>query len=415
MLDTTTVEFRCELPKHLADALNRESGRIYSMVLTEHYRIYRKKGIWLQSGTAEKLNDVYNGGSFLQAHSVDAAQQAFYHAAKIARTLRERGHQKARYPYKRKRYRTTVWKVSGIKVIGENRDQLRLSLARGYDNIVIQLSQHIVAWKLPDVAFREMRLVYNKQHRLYMWHLVIQAEFDDPEPPGNKIAAIDMGEIHPVAITNGDEAAIVSCRRLRAQRQHTHHILAAISKQQARCKKFSRRWWRLQRRKQTFLDKQKRRVRDLNHKISHETVAWCVENEVGELAIGDVRNIADGKRLNKKSQQKVSSWSHGQVRKYIEYKAKRLGIRVNSKINERHTSQHCPSCGKRHKPQGRVYTCPKCDAAFHRDIVGASNILSRHTTGELGNVVPVKPKYRYPIPYERRWGKRSSSGHEGNS
>jgi len=413
--DTTTVEFRCELPDHLADALNRESGRIYSLVLTEHWRIYRKKGIWLSQYGAMALNDLYHGGSFLQAHSIDAAQEGFYKAVKTARAVRKTSDGKARFPYKRKKYRTTVWKTSGIKVVGENRDQLELSLARGYENIVIPLPQHIVAWNLSDTSFRELRLVYNKQHRFYMWHLVLQAEFEDPTPPGSKIAAIDMGEIHPVAITNGEDAAIISCRRLRAQRQHTNQVLASISAKQAKCKKYSRRWWRLQRRKRRFLDKQKRRIRDLNHKISHETVEWCTEHEVGELAIGDVRTVADGKRLGKKSQQKIANWSHGEMRRYITYKAARQGIKVDAKVSEKHTSQHCPNCGKRNKPRGRIYICTACGSVFHRDIVGASNILSRYTTGELGKVGPVAPKYRHPIPYELRWGKRSSGGHPARS
>lgn len=36
----------CALPRAEADALNRESGRIYSDVLVTQYRIYRRKGLW---------------------------------------------------------------------------------------------------------------------------------------------------------------------------------------------------------------------------------------------------------------------------------------------------------------------------------------------------------------------------------
>jgi hypothetical protein len=42
---------------------------------------------------------------------------------------------------------------------------------------------------------------------------------------------------------------------------------------------------------------------------------------VGTLAIGDARDVVDGKNLNRKSQQKVSNWSHGMIRQYIAYKA----------------------------------------------------------------------------------------------
>ncbi|MEL6269593.1 MAG: hypothetical protein AAFU54_15500 [Chloroflexota bacterium] len=166
--DTTTVEFRCELPDYIADALNRESGRMYSMVLTEQWPVYRKKFVWLSQYSAMASNDLYNSESFLQAHSVDAAREGFFKAVKTAKALRKKRDARARFPYKRKKYRTTTWKTSGIKIVGEVRDRVELSLARGYDNIIINLPQHIehiVEWNLSDKTFREMRLVYNKSHK----------------------------------------------------------------------------------------------------------------------------------------------------------------------------------------------------------------------------------------------------------
>ena len=50
-----TILLPAHLPKTEADALNHESGRVYSRVLVTHYRIYRKKGIWLSAAAAEFL------------------------------------------------------------------------------------------------------------------------------------------------------------------------------------------------------------------------------------------------------------------------------------------------------------------------------------------------------------------------
>ena len=75
---------------------------------------------------------------------------------------------------------------------------------------------------------------------------------------------------------------------------------------------------------QRFLGPKQQR-RDLEHKISRAVVDWSVIHQVGTLAIGDVRDVADGKRLNRKSQQKVSNWSHGMIRQYIAYKAEAEG------------------------------------------------------------------------------------------
>jgi hypothetical protein len=49
----------CSTPRSTADALNRESGRLYSRALVEHYRVYRQTGHWLSPAGLEKLVDFY--------------------------------------------------------------------------------------------------------------------------------------------------------------------------------------------------------------------------------------------------------------------------------------------------------------------------------------------------------------------
>jgi hypothetical protein len=42
-----TVQFACTLSQDDADTLNAESGRLYTDMLVCHYRVYRRKGVWL--------------------------------------------------------------------------------------------------------------------------------------------------------------------------------------------------------------------------------------------------------------------------------------------------------------------------------------------------------------------------------
>jgi len=125
-------------------------------------------------------------------------------------------------------------------------------------------------------------------------------------------------------------------------------------------------------------------------------VDWAVDRKVGTLAIGDVRDVADGKRLHTKEQQKVSSWSHGKMRQYIEYEAAENGIATPLQ-NEACTSQTCPVCAHRHKPSGRVYRCPACGFCGPRDGVGAANIRSKQMNGEVGHSGLGSIKYRHPV------------------
>ncbi len=399
-----TYQFACQLPQSQADALNMESARIYTAVMVEHWRIYRKKGIWLRQGAAEKLNDNYaaDTAKLLHAHSIDAAQQAFYKAARQVHTKRKQGDDAVRFPYKRRRFRTTVWKDSGVYKVYQG--IMYLSVARGLERVAVKLPQHLNV--LPQSFIREVRLVFNKSTFHYSWHVVVDNGMQ-PEPTGQSMAGIDLGEMHPAVITDGVEACVVSCRELRALNQGRNKRIASIDAKLATYQRGSRRWRKLQARKRRFLAQCGQQKRDIEHKIARSVVDWAQERAIGLLAMGDVRDLADGKRLNKKSQQKIANWSHGTMRKYIGYKAAEVGIEVNDKVSEAYTSQTCPSCRQRHKPKGRIFACPNCGGVFHRDVVGAANIASRYAFDELGRYPAPKPTYRHPIDV---WGKRSPVG-----
>jgi IS605 OrfB family transposase len=250
------------------------------------------------------------------------------------------------------------------------------------------------------LAIREVRLVYDVSKRCYFWHLVVEDGKVPNDPPGEKVVAVDMGEIHPAAISNGQDTVVITCRELRSQRQYTAKRLSELRQRQSKSKRGSRQWKRLQKRINRFLHQQEKRTRDMEHKISREVINTAKEMEAGTLAVGDVRNVANKGTLGKKSNQKVSNWSHGKVRHYVEYKAEAEGIK-SELVNERYTSQTCPSCGSRHKPRGRRYVCGLCGFSGHRDGVGAVNILSVHHYGVPGRIRPTgRTKYR--IPYQVR-------------
>ncbi|HEX6776612.1 MAG TPA: transposase [Ktedonobacterales bacterium] len=396
-----TVQFACTLPKAEADALNAESGRIYTDMLVSHYRLYRKQRVWLKPEQGERWEDIHGGPTTLHAHSRDAAQQAFYKACKTAKACKALGLD-TKYPYHQKRWRTTIWKSTGIRL---KDGFLLLARARGLAPVQVALPSNLTA--LPQTAFLEARLVWDRAARHYSWHLVTADGILPEAAPGANTAAVDLGEIHPAAVTDGKETCIITCRVLRSNQQYTVKRLAELKARQDRKRKGSRRWCRLQRRKTRFLAKQKRRACDLEHKVSHALVKWAKERQVKLLVIGDVRNVADGKHLNTKSQQKIGLWSHGRQRQYITYKAEAAGIGVTL-VEEAYTSQTCPgalpdgtACMQCHKPKGRTYRCPACGFTAHRDAVGSANILSQHYTGEPGHVLPPPEKYRYPFAGKR--------------
>ncbi len=393
--------FRTNIHRPLADALNQESGRVYTDALVRHWRIYRRKGHWLSRTAASKLQDAELGrSSLLHSHSFDAAREGFYAACKAARASRKSGLH-VRYPYKRKRFRSTVWKRSAIRL---DADTLLLSLARGnlHGPIRVPLPSHLRGLSVD--AFREVKLVYNRSG-FYEWHVTIENGREaEANPPGDGVAAVDAGEIHPLTLTDGEETLVITARELRSIKQWRNKKLAEIQHKQAAKVKSSRAWWRLQRAKNRLMAQTSRQIRDIEHKVSRAAAEWVRERLVGLVAFGDVRDVASGKRLNRKNQQKISQWAYGRLRFYFTYKVGAYGVEVVLQ-DEANTTRTCPGCGHEHKPRGRDYACPVCSLRAHRDAVGAANILSVYLHGEMGHIQPTEPKYRQP--FRREWPRRS--------
>jgi hypothetical protein len=144
----------CRLPRAVCDALNAASGAIYTGVLVWHWRTYRRRGHWLSESAARRWDD-WRGSQPLHAHTVDAAQEGFYRACAVTRALRQAGFPHVRFPYHRRRFRTTIWKVTGIRRKG---DTLVLSGGRGNRPIAIPLPVELRA----APRFLEVRLVYDR-------------------------------------------------------------------------------------------------------------------------------------------------------------------------------------------------------------------------------------------------------------
>jgi putative transposase len=150
--------------------------------------------------------------------------------------------------------------------------------------------------------------------------------------------------------------------------------------------------------------KHARVARDMDHKISRAVVDAAVERKAEVIVLGDVRDVADKVDCGTVQNRKISEWTHGKIRQYVEYKAQAEGIKVELE-DEKYTTQTCPTCSDRHKPKGRNYRCPSCGTRAHRDVVGAVNILSRFKHGEPGKI-PAPPKVEHRMPHNLRLMRR---------
>jgi len=387
MIRTHTIP--CKIPRAFADLLNLASGRIYTGVLVAHYRVYRRKDLWLSEASGTRWSDWRGTGGAMHAHSIDAAQQGFYKACVTTRGLLKAGFSEANFPYHRKKFRTTIWKSTGITRKG---DTLVLSTGQGNAKITIPLPI-----ELRDVLrFLEVRLVHDRVARRYAWHIVVENGRQPQPAPGDNMVSVDLGEIHPAVVGDEHEATVITCRQRRSESQGHAKRMANLQRALSRKVKGSKGYMRLVRAKVRMKAKHDRVMRDMEHKISREIVNTAIAQKAGTIAIGDVRDIADGVDKGAKHNQKMSQWNHGKIRQFVTYKAEAEGIKVKLE-DEKYTTQTCPSCGHRHKPRGRQYECPSCGFPAHRDVVGQVNILSKYKHGEPGKIpAPTVVKYRIP-------------------
>ena len=149
----------CDLKRIHADNINLNSGRIYSGIVSRHWRLLKPKGLWLSEKTLTKLSNLRlaNKEIEMHAHTIDAAQQGFFKACKTIRALRKVGIE-ANFPWRSKKFRTTIWKNTAIKFkdFGELRlrraqtsassdfGELRLRRAQSSRRVVESSSRRVV-------------------------------------------------------------------------------------------------------------------------------------------------------------------------------------------------------------------------------------------------------------------------------
>ena len=118
-------------------------------------------------------------------------------------------------------------------------------------------------------------------------------------------------------------------------------------------------------------DREKRIVRDINHKISHAITQLAFQRKLA-INFEDLKGIRKAKvrKINKHS---LNSWSFYQFQQFVEYKAKKLGIPVFY-VAPQYTSKSCSKCGFIGTATNVEFKCQSCSHATHRDVNAAINV-----------------------------------------
>ena len=309
----------------------------------------------------------------LHSQSIQSVRQSYFKSWKSYSVLKKTGGiEKPKPPHQKKQFRTTRWLKSAIKFIDtKNQRCVSLSMGAGRNRLEIDLPKDFDMSETHRISTIDLVYDYGK----WELHFTYSENVEKPDA-GDGVIGVDIGEIHPIVSNDGRDTHIYNGRYIRSLYRHRNKVMSNFNQAISRCKRHSKRWWKLTRRKWRHLRKIDNQIRDGINKHTSTFVKHCVEKGIGTIVLGDLRGIRRHIDYGKKSNQKLHQWAFGKITQLITYKAKALGIKVDV-ISEAYTSQTCPRCGNRKKPTNRNYTC-ECGFKYHRDGVGAMNIRAKY-------------------------------------
>lgn len=200
-----------------------------------------------------------------------------------------------------------------------------------------------------------------------MFYLAVTIDLPEPPPePASDWLGIDVGIVNILSDSDGRQYSGAQVNGLRARHRKLRKRL------QAKGTKSAKQLLKKRRRKE------RRFARQINHVLSKRVVAIAKDTERG-IALEDLRGIRERTTVRKAQRATHASWSFGQLRQFIAYKAAMAAVPVVA-VDPRNTSRTCPGCGHVAKENRRTqasFQCVSCGFAGSADTIAAINIGRR--------------------------------------
>jgi IS605 OrfB family transposase len=196
------------------------------------------------------------------------------------------------------------------------------------------------------------------------FYLFTSCEVDEPTPKDvEDFLGVDLGVNHIAVDSMGEVYQGKTVKNVRFRHRRLRKRL------QAKGTKSSRR------RLKKLAGKERRFAADTNHVISRRIVAKAQRTGQG-IALEDLQGIRERVRARKPQRATLHSWSFRQLRVFIEYKARLMGVAIVI-VDPRNTSRTCPDCGhidQANRPNQATFSCVQCGFSGLADAIAAENI-----------------------------------------
>ncbi len=199
------------------------------------------------------------------------------------------------------------------------------------------------------------------------WYLAAVCDFDDPKLlTPNGVLGVDFGIVSIATDSIGNQ---YSGAKVEANRQRYAKRRATLQRVGTRAAKS---------RLRKMSGKQQRFQKHENHCISKAIVSTAERSCLG-IALEDLTHIRSQVKARKKQRNRLHNWGFGQLRDFVEYKAKRAGVPVTI-VDPRNTSRTCAECGhidKRNRKTQPEFLCVACGHSSNADDNAARNISGK--------------------------------------
>jgi IS605 OrfB family transposase len=189
---------------------------------------------------------------------------------------------------------------------------------------------------------------------------------DLPEPPPHKVQrflGVDLGIVKIATTSEGESFSGADVERHRRRQTKARQTYQRTNTRNSR------------RRLRKIARRQARYQRWVNHGISKKLVANAKATGCA-IVLEDLRHIRNRVSVPRSQRARLGNWSFGQLRAFVEYKAKLAGVRVVL-VDPRNTSRTCSQCGhcdKANRQGQSEFRCLHCGYPANADFNAALNL-----------------------------------------
>jgi putative transposase len=194
--------------------------------------------------------------------------------------------------------------------------------------------------------------------------LLVTCEVEEPDPQHvDDVLGADLGVTNIASDSDGTIHSSRMVNNVRYRHRRLRTKLQRLGTKAAR------------RRLKQLAGQERRFAKDMNHTISKRLVETA-ERTKRAISLEDLKGIRTRVRARRQQRAQLHIWSFFQLRAFIVYKARRVGIPVVL-VDPQNTSRRCPVCGytdKANRPNQSTFHCTLCGCAGHADVIAAENI-----------------------------------------